>query len=88
MQRFDRDDREPIFTLFNQNVNVWNTGRPVTQLEYSQLIGCFMYGMTCTRPDIAYVVGELSSYTSNYNGMHYHAVNQVLRYLRHTIDYH
>ncbi|GJS74380.1 zinc finger, CCHC-type containing protein [Tanacetum coccineum] len=36
-----------------------NTGKPVDQLEYSRAIGCLMYAMTSTRPDIAYVVGRL-----------------------------
>ncbi|GJT30671.1 zinc finger, CCHC-type containing protein [Tanacetum coccineum] len=38
-----------------------NTGKPVDQLEYSRAIGCLMYAMTSTRPDIAYVVGRLNS---------------------------
>ncbi|GJW40855.1 hypothetical protein Tco_0066700, partial [Tanacetum coccineum] len=37
-----------------------NYGQAVSQLEYSRVIGCFMYAMTCTRPDIAFVVGKLS----------------------------
>ncbi|GKD04748.1 hypothetical protein Tco_1179722 [Tanacetum coccineum] len=37
-----------------------NTGKVVSQLEYSKLIGYPMYVMTCTRPDIAFVVGKLS----------------------------
>nr|GEV83510.1 zinc finger, CCHC-type [Tanacetum cinerariifolium] len=41
-----------------------NNGQAVSQLEYSRVIGCLMYVMTCTRPDIAFVVGKLSRYTS------------------------
>nr|GEU38492.1 hypothetical protein [Tanacetum cinerariifolium] len=33
-----------------------NTGKPVDQLKYSRAIGCLMYAMTSTRPDIAYAV--------------------------------
>nr|GEU66580.1 hypothetical protein [Tanacetum cinerariifolium] len=33
----------------------------VSQLEYSRVIGCLMYAMTCTRPDIAFAMGKLSS---------------------------
>ncbi|GJT03838.1 zinc finger, CCHC-type containing protein [Tanacetum coccineum] len=40
-------------------------GRTVSQLEYYRVIGCLMYVMTCTRPDIAFAVGKLSMYTSN-----------------------
>nr|GEY85812.1 hypothetical protein [Tanacetum cinerariifolium] len=38
-----------------------NIGLAVSQLEYSRVISCLMYAMTCTRPDIAFVVGKLSS---------------------------
>ncbi|GJX47455.1 zinc finger, CCHC-type containing protein [Tanacetum coccineum] len=37
-----------------------NKGMAVSQLEYSRVIGCLMYAMTCTRPDIAFAVGKLS----------------------------
>ncbi|GJZ06505.1 zinc finger, CCHC-type containing protein, partial [Tanacetum coccineum] len=42
-----------------------NNGQAVSQLEYSRVIGCLMCVITCTRPDIAFVVGKLSRYTSN-----------------------
>ncbi|GKB27147.1 zinc finger, CCHC-type containing protein [Tanacetum coccineum] len=38
-----------------------NNGQAVSQLEYSRVISCLMYAMTCTRPDIAFTVGKLSS---------------------------
>ncbi|GKD96107.1 hypothetical protein Tco_1380004 [Tanacetum coccineum] len=38
-----------------------NKGTPVSQLEYSRAIGCLMYAMISTRPDIAFAVGKLSS---------------------------
>ncbi|GKC27794.1 zinc finger, CCHC-type containing protein [Tanacetum coccineum] len=34
-------------------------GKPVDQLDYSRAIGCLMYAMTSTRPDIAYALGRL-----------------------------
>nr|GEU57165.1 hypothetical protein [Tanacetum cinerariifolium] len=42
-----------------------NNGQAVSQLKYSRVIGCLMYAMTCTRPNIAFAVGKLSRYTSN-----------------------
>ncbi|GJW28879.1 zinc finger, CCHC-type containing protein [Tanacetum coccineum] len=42
-----------------------NNGHDVSQLEYSRVIGCLMYVMTCTWPDIAFALGKLSRYTSN-----------------------
>ncbi|GKC00588.1 zinc finger, CCHC-type containing protein [Tanacetum coccineum] len=40
-----------------------NNGQAVSQLEYSRVIGCLMYTMTCIRPDIAFAVGKLSRLT-------------------------
>ncbi|GKE07968.1 hypothetical protein Tco_1411519, partial [Tanacetum coccineum] len=45
-----------------------NNSQAVSQLEYSRVIGCLMYVMTCTRPDIAFAVGKQSRYTSNPEG--------------------
>nr|GEV54450.1 hypothetical protein [Tanacetum cinerariifolium] len=60
---------------------------PVDQLEYSRAIGCLMYDMTSTRPDIAYVVGRLSRFTSNPNRQHWKAITREFKYLRGTKDY-
>ncbi|GJU11719.1 hypothetical protein Tco_1134115 [Tanacetum coccineum] len=46
-----------------------------------------MYAMTCTRPDIAFVVGKLSRYTSNHSTQHWQAIQRVLKYLKKTMDY-
>nr|GEY76749.1 zinc finger, CCHC-type [Tanacetum cinerariifolium] len=56
-------------------------------LEYSSAIGCLMYAMTSTRPDIAYVVGRLSRFTSNPSRKHWKAITMVFKYLRGTKDY-
>nr|GEW53691.1 zinc finger, CCHC-type [Tanacetum cinerariifolium] len=59
----------------------------VSQLEYSRAIGCLMYAMISTRPDIAFVVGKLSRYTSNPSALHWQALGRVFQYLKGTIDY-
>ncbi|CAM8917174.1 unnamed protein product [Rhodiola kirilowii] len=64
-----------------------NTGEAVSQLEYSQAIGCLMYTMMSTRPDIAYAVGKLSRYTSNPSNLHWEAIKRVLKYLKGTMNY-
>ncbi|GJZ85356.1 zinc finger, CCHC-type containing protein [Tanacetum coccineum] len=63
------------------------TGKPVDHLEYSRAIGCLMYAMTSTRPDIAYVVGRLRRFTSNLSRQHWKAITRVFKYLRGTKDY-
>ncbi|XP_060201820.1 secreted RxLR effector protein 161-like [Lycium barbarum] len=64
-----------------------NKDKPVAQLDYARFIGCLMYAMTSTRPDIAFVVGKLSRYTSNPSKLHWYAIYRVLKYLKKTIDY-
>nr|GEV60672.1 hypothetical protein [Tanacetum cinerariifolium] len=53
-----------------------NKGKLVDLLEYSRAIGCLMYAMTSTRPDIAYVVGRLSRFTSNPSRQHWQAITK------------
>ncbi|GJU69818.1 zinc finger, CCHC-type containing protein [Tanacetum coccineum] len=54
-----------------------NRGLAVSQLKYSRVIGCLMYAMTCTRPNIAFAVGKLSRYTSNPGTQHWQAIQRV-----------
>nr|GEZ20725.1 zinc finger, CCHC-type [Tanacetum cinerariifolium] len=46
----------------------------VSQLNYYRVIGCLMYVMTCTWPDIAFAIGKLSRYTSNFGTQHWQAI--------------
>ncbi|GJY49439.1 hypothetical protein Tco_0439395, partial [Tanacetum coccineum] len=64
-----------------------NNGQAVSQLEYSRVIGCLMYAMTCTRRDIAFVMGRLNRYTSNPITQHWQETQKVLKYLKKTMDY-
>nr|GEW85850.1 hypothetical protein [Tanacetum cinerariifolium] len=42
-----------------------NNSQAVSQLEYSRVIGYLIYTMTCTRSDIDFAVGKLSSNTKD-----------------------
>nr|GEU71431.1 zinc finger, CCHC-type [Tanacetum cinerariifolium] len=64
-----------------------NNSQAVTQLEYSRVIGCQMYDITCIRPDIAFSLGKLSRYTSNPSTQHWQAIHRVMKYLKKTMDY-
>nr|GEU63802.1 zinc finger, CCHC-type [Tanacetum cinerariifolium] len=80
LKKFNHEDCSPLSTPMDPVEKLkLNTGKPVDQLEYSRAIGCLMYAMTSTRPDIAYVVGRLSSaptmaraYSQIYNGKSRH----------------
>ncbi|GJR76036.1 zinc finger, CCHC-type containing protein [Tanacetum coccineum] len=64
-----------------------NRGLAVSQLKYSRVIGCLMYAMTCTRPDIAFAIGKQSTYTSNPDTQHWQVIQRVLKYLKKIMDY-
>ncbi|XP_073292427.1 uncharacterized protein [Primulina huaijiensis] len=72
LKRFNVYDSTPVKTPLDVNVNLTkNRGEPVSQLEYSRIIGSLMYITNCTRPDIACAVNKLSRFTSNPSDAHW-----------------
>ncbi|GJX11747.1 zinc finger, CCHC-type containing protein [Tanacetum coccineum] len=83
LKKFNPEDCSPMNTPIDLVEKLKpNTGKPVDHLEYSRAIGCLMYAMTSTRPDIAYVVGRLSRFTSNPSRQHWKVITRVFKYLR------
>nr|GEZ75015.1 hypothetical protein [Tanacetum cinerariifolium] len=61
LKKFNYSDCTPVSTpLDTCEKLIPKRGLAVSQLEYFGLIGCLMYAMTYTRPDIAFAVGKLS----------------------------
>jgi hypothetical protein len=56
-------------------------------VPYQGLIGCLMYAMTCTRPDIAFAVSKLSTFNNNFTMEHWKLAKRILRYLKGTSTY-
>ncbi|CAI7761678.1 unnamed protein product [Closterium sp. NIES-53] len=54
---------------------------------YPDLVGCLMYLMTCTRPDLAYPLRLVARYMApgRHQKMHWDAVKRLLRYLCSTL---
>ncbi|CAI7885592.1 unnamed protein product [Closterium sp. NIES-54] len=50
---------------------------------YPELVGCLMYLMTCTRPNLAYALSLLARYVApgRHRKVHWDAAKRVLRYL-------
>ena len=86
-QRFEHLNIKEANTLFDRSIKFGeNTGRGIAQLEYASAIGNMMYAMYCTRPNISFVVGKLSRFTSNPSVDHWKAIGRVLGYLKKTIN--
>uniref|UniRef100_A0AAV1THA1 Reverse transcriptase Ty1/copia-type domain-containing protein n=1 Tax=Peronospora matthiolae TaxID=2874970 RepID=A0AAV1THA1_9STRA len=79
--------RIPMETNIRLAVNDTDTARAKRipdngkEFPYRELIGSLMYLATCTRPDLAYVVGQLSRYVQSPTQQHIGAAKRVLRYL-------
>jgi hypothetical protein len=54
---------------------------------YAPLVGKLLYLSTCTRPDIAYAVRELSRFVSNHGELHWKSALHLLRYIKGTKHY-
>ncbi|GJU64560.1 zinc finger, CCHC-type containing protein [Tanacetum coccineum] len=88
LKKFNYSECTPVSTPMDTSEKLMpNNSQAVSQLEYSRVIGCLMYAITCTRPHIAFAVGKLSRYTSNHGTQHQQAIQRVLKYLKKTIDY-
>nr|GEU59653.1 zinc finger, CCHC-type [Tanacetum cinerariifolium] len=71
LTKFNFASCSPVYTPVDPTVKFrHNKETLVSQLEYSRAIGCLMYAMISTRPDIAFAVGKLSRYTSNPSALH------------------
>ncbi|KAJ9530444.1 hypothetical protein QJQ45_012421 [Haematococcus lacustris] len=53
-------------------------------LQYRQMVGALLYASTCTRPDIAFAVGQLSRFMQQPTLQHHQAATGLLRYLKRT----
>ncbi|GKA28136.1 zinc finger, CCHC-type containing protein [Tanacetum coccineum] len=88
LKKFNYFDCTPVSTPMDTNEKLMsNNGQAVSYIEYSRVIGCLMYAMTCTRPDIAFKVGKLSRYTINPGTQHWQEIQRVSKYLKKTMDY-
>ncbi|GJV71147.1 zinc finger, CCHC-type containing protein [Tanacetum coccineum] len=88
LKKFNYFDSTPVSTLMDASEKLMpNSGQAISQLEYSRVFGCLMYAMTCTRPNVSFVVGKLSRYNSNPGTLHWQAIQRVLKYLKKTMDY-
>lgn len=53
---------------------------------YQELVGCLIYMMTSTRPDLSYSVSKLASKMSNPSERDWGAAKEVLRFIKGTVD--
>jgi hypothetical protein len=92
LQRFNMDEAKVVSTPLAAHFQLSAKQRPSSQKEidemkdvpYASAVGCLMYAMICTRPDLAQALSVVSKYMSNPGKPHWQAVKWILRYLKGT----
>jgi hypothetical protein len=92
LAKFKMSDAKPVRTPMDPGINLSPTDIPSTHREkqeasnfpYREIVGSCMYLMTCTRPDIAFAIGQLSRFNDCHGAKHHTAAKHLLRYLRGT----
>ena len=94
VKRFNQQNAKSVENPCASDMMLSKLRSPTTKEEcaemksrpYRSLIGCLMYITTCTRPDIAFVVTQLSRFLENPGTQHWKAAIRVLRYLNRLVS--
>lgn len=87
LKKFNMEDCNPISTPLESKLDylALNSDEHY-DAPCRNLIGCIMYIMVCTRPDLCIAVNILSRYTSKNNKVLWQYLKRVLRYLKGSVD--
>ncbi|CAL2228538.1 unnamed protein product [Prunus armeniaca] len=89
---FNMMDCKPVSTPLAEHFKLSAQECPFTEEEkeemskvpFAGLVGCLMYAMVCTHPDLAQAVSVVSRYMANLGKQHWTAAKWILRYLKGT----
>ena len=95
VSRFNQEDTKEVVNTCNSGLMLSKMQSPATDAEreemkskpYRPLIGCLLYITTCTRPDVAYFIPQLSRFLEDPGQQHWKAAFHALRYLKMTKNY-
>ena len=91
---FGMDKSKPISTPTSVSCKLSLPMSPQTEEElaymsrvpYANAVGCLMYAIVCTRPDIADAVSDVSRFMARPGREHWQRVKRIFCYLRGTND--
>lgn len=92
LERFNMKNCKPSITPMEANIKLSKDMCPRTSEErkfmanipYRSAVGCLVYAMVCTRPDIAFAVGTVSQFLEDPGVKHWSVVKRIMRYLHGT----
>jgi len=89
LERFQMMDAKPMTTPMATGIKLYKPNEDdeiLNSTYYQSIIGSQMYGMLCTRPDIAFAISQLSQFNSCPTTAHLSAAKRCFRYLKQTLD--
>nr|GEV92867.1 retrovirus-related Pol polyprotein from transposon TNT 1-94 [Tanacetum cinerariifolium] len=88
LKRFDMDKCNPVGTPIEHKVkpSKYDGGKAVDSTLFKSLVGSLRY-LTCTRPDILFLVGLISRFMEEPTTKHLKIAKRILRYIKGTVDY-
>ena len=95
LARYGMGDSKPVSTPVTPGLCLSREQSPrnaeerpfMRSVDYGGAIGSLQYLSCTTRPDIAYTVGQLASFTSDPGVAHWHAIKHLFRYIKGTMGY-
>ncbi|KAL0440958.1 UNVERIFIED_CONTAM: Retrovirus-related Pol polyprotein from transposon TNT 1-94 [Sesamum radiatum] len=93
LDRFGMSKAKPVSTPLANHFKLSSEQYPKTDREiedmakvpYASVVGCLMYAMVCTRPDLAHAISQVCKYMSKPGRHHWEAVKWIFRYLKGTV---
>ncbi|KAE8655753.1 Retrovirus-related Pol polyprotein from transposon TNT 1-94 [Hibiscus syriacus] len=95
LERFTMSSAKPISTPLANHFKLSSEQCPKKDMEaedmvkvpYSNVVGCLMYDMVCTHPDLSHVVSQVCKYMSKPGKQHWEPVKWIFRYLKGTMGH-
>ena len=86
LEMFSMENAKPISTPLANHFHLSTSQCPRTieetedmsMISYASVVGCPMYAMVCTKPDLAHIVSAVSKYIANPRRQHWNAVKWIL----------
>lgn len=92
VSKFHTENAKTVKTPFAQHFRLSSAQSPIDKHElddmksvpYASLVGSLMYGMVCSRPDVAHSMSIVGRYMENPGRSHWEACKWIVRYLKGT----
>lgn len=87
LERFNMKDCKSVSTPCEVGLKLDKADTYMCTQPYRELIGCLIYLVSCTRPDLSFAVNYFSRFQNNASDEHYTYLKRILRYLKLTVEY-